>query len=210
MRIERLDNPEDRAKRLVSEIAEAAVASGMEGRVCGEVCVIKCPQCGSTACHCECSSACPDAPRALSAEPDALPIEPGITPLVFEMKRLGLFTPCWSCEGHPRSDGSLWKLPAVWFYCESLVHVRLLSQGLANLRATRVLSAPWHVVVTFSDPDNPKTTFSLEPSWRGDDELSLSALQKDAIEIARALNRMMNDEGRALQRETGKALERGR
>lgn len=210
MRIERRDSPADRARKLASDIDAAASAQGMEGRVCGETCNVKCPQCGSTACQCECSPDCPAAPRMLSAEPDQYPIEPGITPLVYEMKRLGLFRPCWSCEGHLRPDRSLWKLPSVWFYCESTVHVRLLSQGLSNLKTARELSAPWHVAVTFSDADNPETTFALEPSRAGTDKLSLPALQKDAGVIARALNRMMNDEGRTLQREAGKILERSR
>ncbi|MEE8332841.1 MAG: hypothetical protein V3R85_03250 [Alphaproteobacteria bacterium] len=208
MRIERRDSLDDHAQKLASDIAEAAFANGIEGRVCSESCTVKCPQCGSTACQCECSPDCPDASSMLSAEPDQYPVEPGITPLVFEMKRLGLFTPCWSCEGHLRPDRSLWKMPSVWFYCDSMVHVRLLSQGLSNLRTARALSAPWHVAVTFSDADNPETTFALEPSRAGDEKLSLPALQKDAGVIARALNKMMNEEGRTLQREAGKVLER--
>ena len=208
MRIDRRNNPADRLQRLASEIAEAAGAHGIEGRVCSESCTVKCPQCGSTACQFECSPDCPDAARALSAEPDRFPIENGIVPLVYEMKRSGLFTPCWSCEGHLRPDGSLWKLPAVWFYCESMVYVRLLSQGLSKLLAGRRLSAPWQVAITFSDPDNPETTFSLEPSRTADAPLSLPALQRDASAIADALERIMNDEGRALQREAGKVLER--
>lgn len=210
MRIERRDSPADRARKLASDIAQAAMASGVDGRVCGESCTLKCSQCGATACQCDCSADCADAPRALSPEPDQFPIEPGIMPRVFEMKRLGLFTPCWSCEGHLRPDRSLWKLPSVWFYCDSLVHVRLLSQGLSHLRAARALSVPWQVAVTFSDSDNPETTFALEPSRSGDGELSLPALQKDAGVIARALNKMMNDEARTLQREAGKVLERSR
>lgn len=210
MRIERRDSPADRARKLASDIAQAAKASGVEGRVCGPGCTFKCSQCGATACQCDCSPDCAEAPRALSAEPDHYPIEPAIVPLVFEMKRLGLFRPCWSCEGHLRPDGSLWKLPSVWFYCSSQVHVRLLSQGLSHLKAARELSAPWHVAVTFSDPDNPETTFALEPSRSGDGELSLPALRKDAGVIARGLNKMMNDEARTLQREAGKSLERSR
>jgi len=210
MRIERRGSPADRARQLASEIAEAATAHGIEGRVCGDSCTVKCPQCGSNACQCECASDCAQAPQALSSDPDRFPIEPGIVPLVFEMKRTGLFSPCWSCEGHLRPDGSLWKLPAVWFYCGSMVHVRLLSQGLSNLRTAKALSTPWHVVVTFSDPDNPETTFSLEPAEAGSDGRSLPALQRDAGVIARALQKMLNDEGRILQREIGKTLERDR
>lgn len=206
MRIERRDGPADRVRRLASEISEAARARGVEGRVCGESCTAVCAKCGSTACQCECAPECPGAPRALSSDPERFPIEPGIAPLVFAMRRLGLFTPCWSCEGHLRPDGSLWKLPAVWFYSDSPVHVRLLSQGLSSLRTAGALSAPWHVVVTFSDADNPETTFSLEPAHAGGETLSLPALRKDAGAIAGALQRIINEEGRALQREAGKAL----
>jgi len=208
MRIERRDNPAGRLQRLASEIAEAAGAHGIEGRVCSDSCTVRCPQCGSTACQCDCSPDCPDAPRALSSDPERFPVENGIVPLVFEMKRLGLFAPCWSCEGHLRPDGSLWKLPAVWFYCNSMVHVRLLSQGLSKLLAGRRLSAPWQVAITYSDPDNPETTFALEPSRTADAPLSLPALRRDAGVIAGALSQMMRDEGRILQREAGRTLER--
>jgi len=51
------------------------------------------------------------------------PIESGIAPLVFELKRLGVFEPCWSCEGHNDPGGNLWKIPRVWFYCDSVVQV---------------------------------------------------------------------------------------
>ena len=82
MRIERRDRSFDRNRWLGSEIAEAAACTGVEGRVCGDRCTRQCSQCGSLACQCECSPDCPDAPRALSVDPDQHPIEPAITPRV--------------------------------------------------------------------------------------------------------------------------------
>jgi hypothetical protein len=206
MRIERRKRSLDRVRQLGSEIAEATSATGIEGRVCRESCTIKCPQCGSMTCQCMCSAHCPGAPQALSVDPEQHPIEAAIMPLVFEMKRLGMFQPCWSCEGHLRPDGSLWKLPRVWFYCNSMVHLRLLSDGLNRIENAAGLSTPWRIVVTFSDPDNPETTFSLEPALSHGGEISLSALQRDAAEIARSLQAIMPKEARTLQRDARKVL----
>ena len=206
MRIERRDRTMERNRQLGADIAEAAFTKGVDGRVCGEQCILKCSQCGSSTCQCDCAPECPEAPRALSADPDRYPVEPGITPLVFEMKRLGLVRPCWSCEGHLRPDGSLWKVPAVWFYAKSLVHVRLLASGLERMRHAGKLSVSWRIAVTFSDPDNPETTFSLEPVRAFDNEPSLPALRNDVAEIARSLHGMMTGEARTLQRDAGKAL----
>ena len=36
----------------------------------------------------------------LSSDPERYPIEPGIVPLVFALRGLRVFEPCWSCEGH--------------------------------------------------------------------------------------------------------------
>jgi hypothetical protein len=189
---------------LASEIAKAAASEGMQGRVCGEACTIRCPQCGSTGCQCRCSAQCPEAPRELSSDPVYHPIEPGIVPLVFEMKRLGLFDPCWSCEGHTRADGQVLKVPRVWFNCASMVHVRLLAGAVARLHASGKLAHAWQVVVTFSDPDNPYTTFSLEPATSPDIALSLSRLQEDAAAIARWLQTMLREEARKLQHEAAR------
>ena len=205
MRLGRSNRSSDRACRLSSEIKKVALAKGVEGRVCDD-CAIKCPHCGSMACQCMCSVHCPEAPRALSVDPDRYPIELAILPLVFEMKRLGMFRPCWSCEGHLRPDGSLWKMPRVWFYCDSMVQLRLLSDGLNHMANAGCLRAPWRIVVTFSDPDNPETTFSLEPALSHDREISLPALQKDVAEIARSLHAIMTKEARDLQWEARKDL----
>ncbi|MBL4615627.1 MAG: hypothetical protein JKY27_12235 [Magnetovibrio sp.] len=131
------------------------------GPLLDPVCVQDCPDFNpGNPCHRMCSWA----PLRLSSEPQDAPLETGIVPLVFELKKLGVFEPCWSCEGHNDAQSVLWKHPRVWFYSDSVVHVRALSIALNKLFANGALSAPWVVMVTFSDADNPDTTFSLEPS----------------------------------------------
>ncbi len=206
MRIERRDSTPDRTRRLSDEIAEAAVPEGIDGRVCSQTCAVICPGCGSTGCQCACSAHCPEAPRALSSDPDKYPVEPGIMPLVFEMKRLDMFRPCWSCEGHLHPDGSLWKVPRVWFYCDSMVHIRLLADGLKDMESSGLIRAPWQVVVTFSDSDNPETTFSVEPAQFPGSNFRLPMLQKDVAAIAGSLREMMTTLGKNLQHDTRKAL----
>lgn len=206
MRITRRDPSHDRSRQLVDDIAEAVLAEGVEGRVCAESCTVTCPDCGSTGCQCMCSVHCPEAPGLLSSDPEKYPVEPGVMPLVFEMKRLGIFRPCWSCEGHLGPDGSLWKVPRVWFYCESMVHIRLLTDGLKDMEKAGKIRAPWQVVVTFSDADNPETTFSLEPAQFPGNELRLPMLQKDVMVIAESLRDLMSSLGRKLQHDARKAL----
>lgn len=188
MRIKRQNSPIDRIEVLRSEIAEALSPTHTKDRICGKICRSICPQCGSTDCQCQCSADCPEAGRNLSVEPDEYPIEPGILPLVFEMKRLGLFTPCWSCEGHMGHDGKLWKLPRVWFYSESETHVRLLAGGLKELEFGKKLNTRWQVVVTFSDDDDPETTYSIEPVDLSGGGPPLAKLQQDVATIAGALD----------------------
>ncbi|MFZ1990733.1 MAG: hypothetical protein WAW96_13305 [Alphaproteobacteria bacterium] len=160
---------------------------------------MKCPSCGSTQCQCKCSPYCPDAPRKLSSDPERHPIEPIIAPLVFELKRTGFLDPSWSCEGHNGPDGLLQKLPRVWFNCSSMVQVRLLANSLSCLRANKSLRHPWHLIVTFSDPDNPETTFSLEPNLAEGEKASLADLQSDIGTLVYALRSALRDEARSLQ-----------
>jgi len=200
VRIERRALPATQTQLSRAEIAEAAFAKCIEGRVCGESCAIKCEKCGSASCQCMCSPDCPEAPEHLSSDPNNYPIEGGIAPLVYEMTRLRMFRPCWSCEGHVRADGSLWKLPRVWFYCDSVVYVRLLADVVAKLQATAKLSASWQVVVNFSDPDNPDTIFSLEPVPLTGDKITLPMLQSDAGQIARSLKSLISEQARRVQR----------
>ncbi len=62
--------------------------------------------------------------------------------------------PFRSRAGLGGTDGSLWKIPRVWFYGRSAVHLRVLADALEELHLDRRLSVPWRVVLTFSDGDN--------------------------------------------------------
>jgi hypothetical protein len=138
------------------------------------VCCAHCPDhTPSIRCH----RYCPAAPRRLSSEGERSPVEPHIAPLVFELKKLGVFYPCWSCEGHCDETGRLWKIPRVWFYADSVVHLRALANAVNRLSNAGRLSTSWRIVLTHSDEDNPDTTFSLEPEPSADS--SLDALQSD-------------------------------
>ncbi len=176
----------------------AAEGPVLNGRICGEVCSKTCGVCGSTACQCACSPTCRDAPYALSSDPDAYPIEPGIAGLVYAMTRSGLFETCWSCEGHPHQDGSLWKAPTVWFYCEAMVHARLLADSITRLSLDGCLTATWQIAITYSDPDNPRTTFALAPVLSHGERTSLTELQRDIAEIGFALPARLAAAGKAL------------
>ncbi|MGE4165240.1 MAG: hypothetical protein AB7E67_04565 [Xanthobacteraceae bacterium] len=91
------------------------------------VCCKYCPDLSdSVRCHRHCASA------AIRLSTDSrYPIEPLVAPLTFELKRLGAFHPCWSCEGHNDAAGRLNKKPALWFYVESVVHIRALAGALS-------------------------------------------------------------------------------
>ena len=198
MRIQRHSLSRHHLRRVDAEVACLDSTKRDAGRVCGETCSFVCSQCGSTTCQCRCSPFCPEAGKALSADPERYPIEPRILPLVFAMKRLRVFDPCWSCEGHAAADGSLWKMPMVWFYCRSMLYLRILKDGLNHLKLTGKVNSQWEILVTFSDPENLDTTFSIQPSAPQSPAIQLSVLQDDAREIAGSFDEMIREGARAL------------
>ena len=191
MRIERRKNGGTRAGRIREELGDI-LRSDSDGR---PVCAPNCPSASPE----RCSRHCPDIPRVMSSDPEKHPLEGRIAPLAYELKRLEAFHPCWSCEGHNGSDGKLWKIPRVWFYCESVVHLRVLANAVKELHLAERLSVPWRVVLTFSDQDNADTTFSLEPSLDHERPL-LHALQRDIDTIAEHLREVTFTEARKLSR----------
>lgn len=142
----------------------------------------------------------------LSTDPEKHPIEPRITPLVFEMKRLLYFQPCWSCEGHTDREGNIHKLPAVWFYCKSTIHLRLLNDAIKELEFCGRLIARWQISVTYSDPDNPETTYALMPAAPLADEIELVHLQADIMAIAGGLHEIFRSQAVELKGSAGKQL----
>ncbi len=191
MRIERRNNGGTRDDRIREELGDI-LRSDSDGT---PVCAPNCPNASPE----RCSRRCPDIPRVISSDPDNHPLEGAIAPLVYELKRLEAFHPCWSCEGHNGSDGKLWKIPRVWFYCESVVQLRVLADAVKELHLAERLSVPWRVTLTFSDEDNADTTFSLEPGLDHKRPL-LHALRRDIDTIAEHLRDVTFTEARKLSR----------
>jgi len=189
MKISRRDVDKEDKDHLRAELEEILCPARRDEPVCDSAC--NRPE-GRV-----CSRSCPDMPRTLSSEGDKYTLETRIAPLVYELKRFGIFEPCWSCEGHNGTDGTLWKIPRVWFYSKSVVHVRVLADSIAELHVRGKLNVPWHIAITHSDDDNADTTFSLEPAPTADSAV-LSALQSDVDTIARHLGSLVIEEARKL------------
>lgn len=177
MRIEPHTDTTKRKRFVASEVRRAHALGPLPEPVC-------CPDYRPAA---GCHRHCPAAPRRLSSEGELSPVEPLVAPLVFELKRLGVFHPCWSCEGHADATGAVRNIPRVWFYSDSVVHTRALADAIDQLHGARRLSARSHLVVTYSATDNPDTAFSLEPEPAAD--LPLRGLQADLRVMAEDLAR---------------------
>ncbi len=180
-------SPREEAARLRDLDALVRQPTGRELRVCPG-CTVPCPCSGSPTCTCHCGPQCPQAPEQLSSEGDRYPVEPKIVPLVFAFQELRVCPPCWSCEGHLRGDGEVFRLPQVWFYTRSLVYVRLLGEWLRALRHDGRIANPWHICVSYSE-SGLDTAFSLEPDLKTMPRVDLAALQQDVPVLASGLVR---------------------
>lgn len=161
----------EKRNTIIREVNEAKI----RGPVAEPVCTSSCPSYNASV---GCDRMCSHAPAFLSSEPETYPIDKLVAPLVFEIKKLGVFEPCWSCEGHNDTTGKLWKIPRVWFYSTSVVHVRALASAVTQLYAKHGLNTTWVVEIVHSDNDNPDTTFSLHPKLEAKD-LNIYQLQSD-------------------------------
>lgn len=146
-----------------------------------------------------CSRDCQDIAKMLSSDPDKFPIEGKVVPLTYELGTFEGFDTCWSCEGHLRPSGKLWKLPSVWFYCSSVVLLRVLSNAVVRFNTHKLTHANWGVKVTHSDAGNPDTTFALQPD-EGRSTVSLDKMQADCETIAKDLRTFVIDEAKSLRR----------
>ena len=152
----------------------------------------------SNSCTCACSMECPVAPAALSAEPERYPIEPGAVPIVFQLSTLRVLSPCWSCEGHVRSDGSVLRLPQVWHHCTSIVHLQIISSVLESLLHEKILARSWKISVCPLDRHN-NTTFMIAPDFSPGAEIDRSTFertQRDFIKMGRFLGTRVRDYAR--------------
>lgn len=141
---------------------------------------------------------------ALIATDEEGPVDAAVAPLVFELKRLGCFEPCWSSEGQLNKDGGMWKVPQLWFYADSMTSIRVLSDVLADMQNERITMFDWQISLTHSMPDTPTPTFSLHPAGVSTSSLALPEMQGDLKTISeniavRFMNKMraINDESNA-------------
>jgi len=191
MHIARPERSEERLPDAQAALEEINTSVIRQGPVCTPDCTCAKFQ--------HCSRTCPYIAQTLSSDPVKHPLEHNIAPLAFEIKRLGIFTPCWSCEGHNDQHNKLLKMPAVWFYAHSVTHVRVLGDSIGDMYYAHRLSSPWHVRLCFSDPGNVNTTFSLEPApYNG--EITLPKLHNDIRQIAEELEDRMIQKAQDLKK----------
>ncbi len=174
-----------------------------DGRPCPG-CEMRCPSCGSTTCLCNCRPDCPQAPLALSSDPEKFPIEEGIVPLVFALNDLAIGSPCWSCEGHPSLDESPGKLPQVWFYVRHLVYPDLLARYLWKLHFRGLIGNPWKVAVVSTD-NAVDTTFAIAPA-PSDGATDLASLRRDIRIIGERMSKDIGEIARDSMAEIENAI----
>jgi hypothetical protein len=133
----------------------------------------------------DCSPNCPDARTSLSSDPVNEPLEATIAPLVYQLAKLRVFQPYWSCGGHNRPDGSIWKAPRIWFYCADVVHARVLADCLLDPKVRKLLKCRWQVALTYCEPGNTGAAFAIEPA--AETGTTLAELQSDARRLAEVL-----------------------
>ncbi len=190
MRIDRFRDSALSPRDVIASIARIPEPGDLDEPACGPACDVSSPR--------DCHRHCDNARFALSCDPEKYPLEKRILPLVYEMRRLRVFQPCWSCEGHDAADGSLTRIPRIWFYACAQVHLRLLNQVVAKLNSGGMLGADWHVTLAHSAMDNPDTMYSLEPSRLDGSGIELARLQHDIDVLAENLPLLVHDEGRKL------------
>lgn len=148
----------------------------------------------------QCSPQCPDAPQALSIEPERYPIEQKVVPFVFELRTSRLMQTCWSCEGHMNPQGELWKVPQVSFYSPSSVYPKLLVNHITRLKMEKKLAYDWQVVLSDYGQENWGVTYTVEPKLEVSVSPRLGGLQGDLLKIAEDLSDHLKNEARKMLR----------
>ncbi len=110
-------------------------------------------------------------------------------PLVYQLAKLQVFQPYWSCGGHSHPDGTIWKTPRVWFYCADIVHARALADCLLDTKVRKFLKCRWQIALTYCEPGNTGAAFAIEPSPA--ETVPLADLQSDARRLADILSDAM-------------------
>lgn len=148
-----------------------------------------CPNCAQPdmvgqpeSCHWQCSGAA----EGLSSEPATHPIEPHVIEITFELSKLGLFQPCWSCEGHLDQLGNIYRLPQINFYCAKPVYAALLNEHVALLHHSDRLHTRWHVGLG-NLGQVLGVVYALEPVAEECPSVPLEALHEDLHTIGNRL-----------------------
>lgn len=178
-------DPRENESRLLDLEILLAQPSYREMRPC-EGCCMPCSCSSSPVCACLCGPGCAQASVQMSSEGDRYPIEPKVAGLVFGFNCLRICPPYWSCEGHRAPDGSLQRVPQVWFYTRSLVYPRLIGDWLARLYFKKRIRSPWHVCVSYSE-SGLDTGFSIEPDLKVMAQVRLEELHQDMVVLSEAL-----------------------
>ena len=112
-------------------------------------------------------------------------------PLVYALTSSGVFQPFWSCQGHADANGEVYRLPQVWFYANSQVHVQLLIKTLSALTAQQVLApdSNWQINLTYSD-DELLPAYSLAPHPTASTVPDLVGLQQEIPIIAEQISKL--------------------
>ncbi len=113
------------------------------------------------------------------------PLGHGVAVLAFELSKLGLFSPLGACHGHEQTDGDAWTRPRIWFSSESLHHIRVLADILADLKLQGHLAEAWRVVPSQAVSPGSGAAYCIEPMQVGVSDIA--ALHRDAATIGRHL-----------------------
>lgn len=188
MKIDRPDQSSKSVEIVRSALREVLQVSGNDKNVsCWMAC--PCPERKDS-----CGHDCPGISTALSSDPQQYPLEIQIAPLVYELSKMRVYQPCWSCEGHETGTGDLWKLPQIWFYAGSDIQARLMADALRTLLGARALATEWEVAITRSAADDPETTYCLKPATQ--EPVKLDQLQRDLTILTKQLPEAIRQQAR--------------
>lgn len=191
MRIPNINLSDSSSLSKLEELELLLESRPLQDPVCGN----DCTRFKEAPCHRTCS----DAPSMLSCDGNEYPLDNKIAPLAFELKRTGFFAPCWSCEGHLNNFDELWKLPRIWFYCESSIHIKLLDAALHRIRKISPISTMWEIKSVHLNDGSLDPMFSLQPDLQAISP-SLSSLQQDIDIISEHIYDALQHEARNLCR----------
>ena len=169
-------------------------------------CSQACSCSNSIDCNCDCSVSCPHIATGLSSEENTFPIESHVLPLVYALNKMNIVQTCWSCEGHNDASGKLNKLPQVWFYSNSMMLIRVMSDCISLLKSKNITHYDWQLVTSYTARDSEMNAFSLKPDLNFIATPELAFLQQDILKIAQHLPKRLERHCRNYYRDISSLL----